>query len=99
MYPQDTAEASSTRTAMAKRGVTGAIDDQEMAVEKLSAMTSELAEKLESILRPAEPEPAVAGLPDAFQPCSPSVERLRSVERGIRRCQQMVGSLLERLDA
>jgi len=95
MYQADRAEYPK---AERRGGLMDALADQDACVEKLQATVGDLANALEPILRPADPEMA-PDLTEAMPHEAPATGRLRGVERRVKRIQQTVSGLLERLDA
>jgi hypothetical protein len=93
MYPEEAQRAVENRNVLV-----AVIDDQEHVVEKLQATIGDLMSRLELVRRPAEPTPDLTTVAEASPNCSPASERLRGVERRVRRIQQMVNTLLDSLD-
>lgn len=78
-------------------GLMDALADQDACVEKLQATVGDLANAIEPMLLPADPEMA-PDLTEAMPHESPAVGRLRAAERRVKRIQQTVSGLLERLN-
>jgi len=94
MYQQDRAE---NPKAERRGGLTDALADQDACVEKLQAIVGDLANALEPVLLPVDPEMA-PDLTEAMPHESPAVGRLRATQRRVNRIQQTVSELLERLN-
>jgi hypothetical protein len=91
-YPMDA-------KAMKESGLMAAIADGEHVAEKLQAMVDTFVQRLDSVLRPANPTPEKSVLAEAMHDPSPAVARLRETERCIKRTQATLAEVLERLDA